>query len=953
DFSRDTGLAQFKEIKARLISLGSTGLVTFEGPTIDVSVSTPPLKSLGNETPTVAWSRKRNEFVIGWSKTDFSTADNFLLYQRINPFTGSMIEPTQTILTTERGRAAHLNYNSVSGNFLLGWLGAGHGNFKTFSTYKDPVPVVSQLSSTKAYAGTKIIITGLNFGKTPYVNSVMFDDVPAKIDTLFFDTKKLQVTVPPGLGRRVVPVTVTFDDQTSNGISFENISSTAVTSVAPLVGALGDTITIRGSNFPDEENLVQVTFGSIVSAPTDIISSEPTEIKVKVPQTALRGSDQVVNVVIQAVANFGVNNFRVIRPPVIESVAVDGNEFTSCKSVVISGHDLFANEDDLTIKVGDVVVSQEDIIIASDDGLNFRIPLGAEGQVPITVITDDREGISPATYKVWLGSEVNEATVNEATTVSEFKFTNRSDDHIDFKAKVYNQCSVDAMKFWTKGISASDNDWKSMDITSSLEDNLVSFPMPENAFTDDPIGLLAFYEVIDKSTKIKYSDTFRIYRNYTELDSSNVIPNLRFGGSVADYSIIALPYEFQVNKITTVFRDLFNDYGYDKSKWRISHYENSKGEHVEYPQLDEIDPGKGYWLISRYPHDIFFEGAKTLNVDNGYYPITLVNGWNQIGNPFNFNVSWADVLRHSGNPTDIETFKTFKDGTWSESGTIDRFRGGFVKYNGNGTFELKIPVTQNESINGGRVEEDNVFPGDLSKKEWRIAIDLAADQLKNKLTSFGMHPQSIEGEDERDEHRLPAFVETLDAVFSGSLSTSMVNTSDHYSWEFEVFNTTLANEVALNWDNTRFGANDRELYLHDKVEERLINMRTQNSYTFIYRPGHSFAIHFGDAEYIKGTSRPGRLTLATAYPNPMTTTTNIAFSLGRRYQDVRLSVYDLQGKEVKTILHEPLEAGFYETHWEGNDAVGTPLPNGLWIYRLQVTSGTNTESAVGKVVLRR
>ena len=175
----------------------------------------------------------------------------------------------------------------------------------------------------------------------------------------------------------------------------------------------------------------------------------------------------------------------------------------------------------------------------------------------------------------------------------------------------------------------------------------------------------------------------------------------------ADYQIVSIPYELQPNNITTVFKDLFNAYGYDKSKWRIFHYETNQSEYSEYLDgLDEIEPGKGYWLISRYPQDIFFEGATTLRCrgyDRDYYEITLTAGWNQIGNPYNFNVSWNDVMTFNGNPTAIESFKTFKDGAFQAATTIDRFRGGFV--HAGSDFNLKIPVTQNKGINGGRTED--------------------------------------------------------------------------------------------------------------------------------------------------------------------------------------------------------------------------------------------------------
>ena len=148
------------------------------------------------------------------------------------------------------------------------------------------------------------------------------------------------------------------------------------------------------------------------------------------------------------------------------------------------------------------------------------------------------------------------------------------------------------------------------------------------------------------------------------------------------------------------------------------------------------------------------------------------------------------------------------------------------------------------------------FASDLSKKEWRLALELKAGEMRNTIGSFGMHPQSEEGEDERDEHRLPNFIHTLDFSFPESLATSIIGTQESYTWELEVLNTTESTEVTLRWDNTSFGDNDRELYLHDRIEERLIDMREKNSYTFTFRPGYTFDLHFGDKNYVERKAQP-------------------------------------------------------------------------------------------------
>ncbi|MBA4056746.1 MAG: hypothetical protein C0490_18675 [Marivirga sp.] len=423
---------------------------------------------------------------------------------------------------------------------------------------------------------------------------------------------------------------------------------------------------------------------------------------------------------------------------------------------------------------------------------------------------------------------------------------------------------------------------------------------------------------------------------------------------------MAIPYVLSPNKINTVFKSILDNYGYDKSKWRIAHYTNDGTASADYKEylsgLDQIDPGKGYWIIVRNEQDITFEKGNTVNTNGGPFEIELHSGWNQIGNPYDFNVSWSDILVFNSDKGDtlaqIESYKTFKAGAFVDINTIDKFRGGFVRYNGTKPIKLKIPFTQDASINSGRVAAGKSFPSDLSEKEWRIALDLSSGEIKNKISSFGMHPKGTDGEDERDEHRLPAFVRSLDVAFPHSLSTSVVATSDNHTWEFDVFNTTGSKEISLNWDNTSFGDNDRELFLHDRAGERLIDMREQNNYTFTYQEGHHFNIYFGDRSYIEDQSRPGVIVLSDAYPNPMKGTTTIPFTVTQDQTHVQLAIYDLQGKEITSLVNNTLATGFYEVEWDGRSAAGEQLSSGVVMYGLHTSQpGSASRSVVKKLMI--
>lgn len=93
---------------------------------------------------------------------------------------------------------------------------------------------------------------------------------------------------------------------------------------------------------------------------------------------------------------------------------------------------------------------------------------------------------------------------------------------------------------------------------------------------------------------------------------------------------------------------------------------------------------------------------------------------------------------------------------------------------------------------------------------------------------------------------------------------------------------------------------------------------------------------------------PNRYSLAQNYPNPFNPTTEINFSIGR-HEKVSLVVYDLLGREVKTLIKDDLVPGEYKVNWDGRNDHGNLLSSGVYIYKLS----TENFSKVRKMVLMK
>jgi hypothetical protein len=80
--------------------------------------------------------------------------------------------------------------------------------------------------------------------------------------------------------------------------------------------------------------------------------------------------------------------------------------------------------------------------------------------------------------------------------------------------------------------------------------------------------------------------------------------------------------------------------------------------------------------------------------------------------------------------------------------------------------------------------------------------------------------------------------------------------------------------------------------------------------------------------------RKTRLGLEGAAPNPFVTATNIGFTLGQP-GPLRLAIFDVGGRWVRTLVEGGREAGHHTVRWDGLNASGQVVPPGIYFCRLE------------------
>jgi len=83
-------------------------------------------------------------------------------------------------------------------------------------------------------------------------------------------------------------------------------------------------------------------------------------------------------------------------------------------------------------------------------------------------------------------------------------------------------------------------------------------------------------------------------------------------------------------------------------------------------------------------------------------------------------------------------------------------------------------------------------------------------------------------------------------------------------------------------------------------------------------------------------------------PNPFTSSTTIAFTMFTE-APVALSVYNIQGRLIRTVLEDVRGRGDHSMTWDGKDELGVDVAAGVYLYRLSVADYEDT----GKMILVR
>lgn len=455
--------------------------------------------------------------------------------------------------------------------------------------------------------------------------------------------------------------------------------------------------------------------------------------------------------------------------------------------------------------------------------------------------------------------------------------------------------------------------------------------------------------------------------NYININHSGnglTIPTDRIKFSETDetaYRVISVPLSMSNKNSTAVFDEL----GTYNEGWRLYSFSPSSsatgGDFQEQSTSGtSIQLGSGYFILGKTNATINTGAGETAEATPiNPTVIQIKQGWNLIGNPYNFTIDWADVLAANSGVTNIDQLgvqlKVWLDSYTNSQNHLLSFQGGFVF--SSEAMTIEIPVTKNKSLtgNGGRVEGGRQEGTEKDLPNWAANFNLKNNAGVETIMQLGMHENAALSYDKYDLVALPSLTTSAamkiahPEFFVPTFSSDFVPVAEYFEWEIELSNYEPGVNYNLNWDIVEHQTSDKIRMLYDVTNQKRMNMAEVNNYSFTASKNHAFMVYFGNEEQIANNLMPHTITLGDAFPNPVKNQVTIPVNIPKSDDGVMVQVivYNLQGKLVKTITNKQFKAGFSQLNWNRIDDYGASVPSGIYIISMKTDKNySNTKKII-------
>ncbi|HOJ37651.1 MAG TPA: T9SS type A sorting domain-containing protein [Ignavibacteriales bacterium] len=409
------------------------------------------------------------------------------------------------------------------------------------------------------------------------------------------------------------------------------------------------------------------------------------------------------------------------------------------------------------------------------------------------------------------------------------------------------------------------------------------------------------------------------------------------GTTTNAYRMISIPVNEILGYPDTVFSQFTSEY--DPKKYRLFNLIDTNFVELNKGNFTRLATGKGYWFITNTKGKLK-SGKGSLYPVNRAYTITLQPGFNVIGSPYNFDISWNDVIYDS---TKISSLYTF-DGTFKRTTIIKPWEGYLVKNKTNSAISINLipkPLTV--------AKKENIK---LNDNELLIKLSAETDNFIDDDNYIGFKSDATDHIDKYDDIKpvikFDNYLYLINKEKNENLTQNIKKTKlNGDSWDFTIKSLDNSKTIKLKLAEViNLPQNFNILYLDKENKKSYLLTENNNEIIFEKEPNKLFTKNFtllvGTKEYIERNNgniaiTPKDFTLAQNYPNPFNPETKIKYTLPEK-SNVILKIYNVLGQEVVTLVNEMQNPGEYLAILSISNY---NLSSGVYFYRI-IAKSTET-----------
>ena len=412
------------------------------------------------------------------------------------------------------------------------------------------------------------------------------------------------------------------------------------------------------------------------------------------------------------------------------------------------------------------------------------------------------------------------------------------------------------------------------------------------------------------------------------------------------------------NELTTMIDNSIYPDGIPSERWRMLSFPGSQDNpsiakpkqegHVFYVwDLDDstwvvpdsIYTGQAYWFKHIYENPVPFSSDSGMAIPLEPYTIDLKTGWNMVGSPF------AYPVEVSADPNEVSALYFFGDSTNRDGWSLQEYRmdpwAGYAVYTelDSATIELLPFPIENQENSTNRIAAEG----------WTIALSAESERYIDKSMVIGRHRNAKDVKDGMDIPLLPSVSKGLSVALSLDNDTRFDHSSDIRStdeqngvWSLSVYSSSDPGPVEFSAVANGLIPPEISVAVLDIQTRKIYQDVLVNPFTIDDRLKLGYELKFvaGDPAYVESmlleilSQIPSEFALGQNYPNPFNPITRLDYLLPIR-SDVSISVYNMLGQEIITLLRQEQPYGKYSVSWNGLDKYGKQVASGVYFTELK------------------